>query len=59
MLENSIVCPDSVITHICAQARFIDSEDVLKDFGLRTELVGPFYCIIVQEMSQHPIIPKR
>ena len=59
MLGYSFVCPDSVISHICAQARFIDSEDMLRDFGLRKELVAPFYHIIYQEVSQHPIVPKR
>ena len=59
MLGYSFVCPDSVISHICAHVRFIDSEDVLRDFGLRTELVAPFYHVIYQELSQHPIMPKR
>ena len=59
MLGYSFVCPDSVISHICAHARFIDSEDVLRDFGLRTELVAPFYHVIYRELSQHPIMPKR
>ena len=60
MLGYSFVCPDSIISHICAHARFIDSEDVLRDFGLCTELVAPFYHVILyQELSQHPIMPKQ
>ena len=59
MSAHRFVRPDSVISHICAHARFIDSEDVLRDFGLRTELVAPFYHVIYQELSQHPIMPKR
>ena len=49
ILGYSFVCPDSVISHICTQACFIDSEDMLRDFGICTELVAPFYHIIYQE----------
>lgn len=52
MLGSSYACPDSVITHICNDARFIKSEDDITIFGIRPELKSIFVNVILEEFSK-------
>ena len=48
------VCSDSLINHICSQAKFIKVEDDLNFFALRPELRPLFFRIIIDVLSELP-----
>lgn len=49
-----IVCSDSLIDHICSQAKFVKVEDDLQLFALRPELRPLFFRIIIDVLSELP-----
>ena len=48
------VCSDSLIDHICSQAKFVKVEDDLSFFALRPELRPLFFRIIIDVLSELP-----
>ena len=52
------VCSDSLIDHICSQAKFVKVEDDLNFFALRPELRPLFFRVIMDVLSELPSAKK-
>jgi hypothetical protein len=47
MIGSSFLCPDSTVVEVCAQAKFVDTVDDIRLFGVRPELKKRFYNTIL------------
>lgn len=43
MIGSSFMCPDSTVVEVCAQAKFVDTIDDIRFFGIRPELKKHFF----------------
>ena len=51
MIGPSFVCPDSVITSLCNEAKSIHDIDDLTVYGVKKELKERFFIIIVELLT--------
>ena len=47
MIGSSFLCPDSTVAEVCAQAKFVDTIDDIRLFGIRPELKKHFFNSIL------------
>ena len=59
MIGPSFICPDSVITKLCNEAKCINDIDDLKGYGIRKELKECFLNIIVELSTVLPPPVRR
>ena len=59
-LGEEAVCLDCVIQNICAESRFIKTEDDMSSiYGLRSELSAKFFNVLFNVLSGSPACNKR